>query len=101
MSPTSPVLNQNFRQLKESARLDKRGRLTLGTEVSSRQYRVMINEAGQILLDPVINIPERELWLWKNREAIDSLKKGMEQAASGDLHDLGSFANYADEEIDE
>ncbi|MBD2419587.1 hypothetical protein H6G54_18135 [Anabaena cylindrica FACHB-243] len=95
------ISDQNFQQIKESASIDKRGRLTLGAEATSKQYRVMKNKSGQILLDPVVNIPERELWLWKNPEATDSLKKGMQEAAAGELHDLGSFAEYADLEIDD
>ncbi|MFM6309776.1 MAG: hypothetical protein ACKPGB_16195, partial [Dolichospermum sp.] len=59
---------------------------------------------GQILLDPVdpvVNISERELWLWKNPEAMASLQKGIQEAAAGELNDLGSFAEYADLDIDE
>jgi hypothetical protein len=95
------ISDQNFQQIKESASIDKRGRLTLGVEATSKKYRVMKNQSGQILLDPVVNIPERELWLWKNPEAQASLEKGMQQAATGELHDLGSFAEYTDLEIDD
>jgi hypothetical protein len=95
------ISDQNFQQIKASATIDKRGRLTLGVEAKSKQYRVMKNQFGQILLDPVVNIPEHELWLWKNPEAMASLKKGMQEAAAGELHDLGSFAECADLEIDD
>jgi hypothetical protein len=95
------IVDQDFRPVKEYARIDKRGRLTLGKEAKSQQYRVMVNSCGQILLDPIQNIPERELWLWKNSEALASLEKGVEQAASGELHDLGSFEEYVDLEIDD
>lgn len=95
------VSDDNFQQIKESASIDDRGRLTLGAEAKSKKYRVFINSSGQILLDPVVNIPERELWLWKNPQARASLQKGMQQAAAGELHDLGSFAEYADLEIDD
>jgi len=95
------ISDQNFQQIKVSATIDKRGRLKLGAEAKSKKYRVMKNRFGQILLDPVVNISERELWLWKNPEAIASLDKGIEEASDGELHDLGSFAEYADLEIDD
>lgn len=101
MLANSPIANQNFREIKEIVRTDNRGRLTIGQEVKSKKYRVLINDVGQILLDPVKNIPERELWLWKNPGARASLERGLQQAASREVQDLGSFAQYGDLEIDD
>ncbi|WP_315788978.1 hypothetical protein [Fischerella sp. JS2] len=94
------IENQNFHLIKETASADDRGRLTLGAVAKTKSYRVLINEVGQILLDPVVNFPERELWIWQNSVARNSLELGIKQA-SGELHDLGSFAQYADLEIEE
>ena len=47
----SMIANQNFRMIKETARTDNQGRLTLGNEGKEKNYRVMMNDAGQILLD--------------------------------------------------
>lgn len=95
------IENQNFQLIKDAVRSDDRGRLTLGAIAKTKSYRVLINEAGQILLDPVVNIPERELWIWQNSVARASLEVGIQQANSGELHDLGSFAQFADLDIDE
>ncbi len=59
----------------------------------------MVNDAGQILLDPVVSIPERELWLWQNPSALASVQRGIQQSAAGESHELGSFAQYADFEV--
>jgi hypothetical protein len=95
------IENQNFRLIKNTARTDNRGRLTLGAVAKAKSYRIMINDAGQILLDPVLCFPEAELWLWQNSLARNSLERGLQQASAGEVHDLGSFAQYADLEIDE
>ncbi len=63
------------------------------------RFEVHMNEAGQILLSPRMIHP-REAWLYKNPEALASLRRGIRQAAEGKLHYLGSFAKYADDEID-
>ncbi|WP_392480541.1 hypothetical protein [Nostoc sp. C110] len=95
------IENQDFQIVKDSVKTDGKGRLTLGTVAKAKSYRVLINELGQILLDPIVNIPQRELWIWQNSVARNSLEVGIKQASSGELHDLGSFAQYADLEIDE
>ena len=101
MLANSPIADENFREIKKIVRTDNQGRLMIGQEVKSKKYRVLINDVGQILLDPIKNIPERELWLWKNHGAFASLERGLKQAASREVQDLGSFAQYGDLEIDD
>lgn len=95
------MADQDFRVVKDAVRPDSRGRLTLGQVVKAKSYRVMINDAGQILLDPVVSIPERELWLWQNPEALASVQRGIEHSAAGNGRYLGDFAQYADLEIED
>lgn len=101
MIPNTPIADTNFQQIKHSSRADDRGRLTVGAVAKKKNYRVMINELGQILLDPIVNIPEREIWLWRNQSALESLKSGLQEAAAGETQDYGSFAEYADLDIDD
>lgn len=101
MSLNTPIVNSNFREIKHSSRADDRGRLTVGAVAKKKNYRVMINELGQILLDPIVNIPEQEMWFWKNQSAQESLKRGLEEAEAGETQDLGSFAEYADLDIND
>lgn len=91
----------NFQVVKDVVHSDSRGRLTLGQVAKAKSYRVSVNEAGQILLDPVVSIPERELWLWQNHDTTASVQRGIQQSASGETKELGSFAQYADSEIEE
>lgn len=96
----SPIVNSNFKEIK-SSRADERGRLTIGAIAKKKNYRVMVNQSGQILLDPIVSIPEREIWLWRNLAALDSLQEGLSQAEAGETKAIGSFAEYADLDIDD
>ena len=61
---------------------------------SFRIYR----DGGKIVLEPVIEVPEKDHWIYKDPKALASLMKGIKDAEEGNLHDLGSFAQYAKED---
>lgn len=73
--------NTNFRTLKESIRTDERGRITIGNEAKGKTCQFLVNDLGQILLEPVITIPERERWLFANPKALSSVKQGLKESA--------------------
>jgi len=75
---------------------DERGRITLGSQAGRKAYRVREMPHGEIVLTPVVHIPERELWLWQNPAALAAVREGIAQAGAGEVHDLGSFAAFAD-----
>lgn len=58
-------------------------------------YFVYYNSIGQIILDPQVNIPASELWLFKNKNALASVDKGMLESLNGKTIKRGSFAKYA------
>jgi len=97
----SLVKDTSFRRVTDYIKLDDRKRVGLGGARSlkdSTAYSVYENEAGQIILDPVRLVPESEIWLFKNKKALAAVRKGIEQAGRGEVHDLGSFAQYANED---
>jgi len=73
--------------------LTKEEREELGT---FRIYR----EGVKIILEPIVEVPQKDHWIYKNPKAFASLMKGMKDAEKGRLHDLGSFAQYVDEDAD-
>ena len=42
--------------------------------------------------DPQVMTAAREAWLFKNKKALASVRRGIKDAAEGKLHYLGSFA---------
>ena len=69
--------------------IDGRKRLTLSElPKESKRVRIYKNERGEVLLQPVIEIPASEAWLFKNDEALESVKKGLKEASEGKISKL-------------
>jgi hypothetical protein len=82
-------------------RPDSRGRIVLGSSSKNvSSYKAHFNEDGTIVLEPQIEIPAREAWLYQNPEAIKRVRKGLEDAAQGKVKKRESFSKYADDEIE-
>ena len=90
-----------------SVEADDKGRVTLGKLIQTLQqqvrmahgrFAVYVNEAGQIVLDPTMEMPLREQWIYKNPKALKALQRGLTSAVTKPLVDLGSFAKHADDD---
>ncbi len=93
--------------------IDERKRISLAkvlSEVKARladvpeealHFRVYVNPAGQVLLDPIVSIPAREMWLYRDPALLASLRRSIEQAERRELVDLGSFAKFADDDLED
>ena len=60
----------------QSTRTDSRGRVNLGMSLANRTLIVQ-QRKGEFVLRAV---PEREVWLYKNKAALESVRRGLEQA---------------------
>lgn len=83
----------------EVKKIDSLGRINLGRKFAHEQFSVVQDEFGTFILTPVAVIPKRELWLWQNQEAMSAVREGLEQSARGEVEYLGSFAEYAEDEV--
>jgi hypothetical protein len=81
-------------------RSDSRGRIPLGPKATDKDFRIEYSEDGTISLIPVVFVPEREAWLYENRDAIAQVRAGLTDASEGRVREAGSFAEYADTEIE-
>lgn len=92
-----------MRKQKATVSMDDKQRICL-TRVLSKEERENFNsfriyrDKGKIVLEPVVLVPEKDHWIYKDRKALISLMKGIKDAEEGRLHDLGSFAQYAEED---
>lgn len=73
---------------------DNKHRVSLGAAIRTPpgiRYKVLQNEIGQILLDPVKSVPAHEAWIYENPDRIAAIKLGIAQAEAGQLAsiDLG------------
>lgn len=82
-------------------RLDSKGRIALGKFISEdvTGFEVLIQEDGSLVLSPTVEIPAREAWLFTNKKALASVKRGLKQAAEGKVtpSDI-DFEKYLDSE---
>ncbi len=80
---------------------DSKGRVALGTANANKLWQVEEQPDGSILLTPMVAVPEREVWFYKNSEAQAMVQKGLEQSRAGETVYLGSFAEYLTKDDEE
>jgi hypothetical protein len=82
-------------------RPDSKGRITLGEWTKGISgFSVHQERNGNIILEPFVEIPVHEKWLYDNKNAFKKVKTGLEQARNSKLIDKGSFSQFADDEIE-
>ena len=85
-------------EARKTVRPDSKGRITLGNLASgASSFKAYRDRKGRIILEPQIEVPAAEAWLWKNPVALKAVRQGLEDSAGGKLVERGSFAKYADE----
>ena len=65
---------------------DSQGRLNLGKRYASSIFLVEVVDDEDLLLKKAAVIPERELWLLKDPEALKSIHRGIEDAKNKRFH---------------
>ncbi|MFL6247889.1 MAG: hypothetical protein ACJ74H_17840 [Thermoanaerobaculia bacterium] len=88
----------SYRLVARDVRPDSRKRIALGRaleDLGDASFNVYRDADGRIILDPQVTIPASEAWLFRNQKAIGSVRRGLAEAAEGDVEPLGSFAQFA------
>jgi hypothetical protein len=74
-----------FEKIADSVKPDAKKRVVL-QKVQIKEgvsYHIYSNSMGQIVLDPQVTIPASEIWLFNNRKALASVRRGLSDAAKG------------------
>ena len=80
-------------------RPDAKGRITLGRLAEGISgFRVSQTPDGSLHLLPLKEIPAREVWLYRNPQALAAVEEGMRQSGRGETVRMSSFAKYANDE---
>ena len=87
-------------QLDKILRPDAKGRICLGAiSRGISGYKVIIDEdTMEITLKPYTEMPLSEKWLFNNKEALESVKRGLKQSSENKTTYRGSFSKYAEED---
>jgi len=89
-----------MQQVIQQLRPDTKGRINLGKLAEGvSSFHVHQTEDGTIMLEPYSEVPAREKWLFEHPDVLNAVKTGLTQAALGNSISMGSFAEYADEDI--
>ena len=87
--------------LPKIVRPDAKGRITLGHLADGVSgYTIIETEDHKLILDPYVEIPVREKWLFESKTALKKIGRGLQDAAKGRLSSKGSFAKFADDDIE-
>ncbi|CZO60809.1 hypothetical protein SCO11_01870 [Legionella pneumophila serogroup 1] len=82
-------------------RPDSKGRISLGSIAKGISGFSMHQEPdGKVILEPFVEIPAKEKWLFENTAALQKVQTGLVQAKNGLLIDKGSFSQFADDKIE-
>ena len=90
-----------YRLVARDVRPDSRKRVALGRaldDLGDASFNVYRDDEGRIILDPQVSIPASEAWLFRNRKALDSVRRGLADAADGKSESIGSFARFAQDD---
>lgn len=70
--------------------LDSRNRIPLTKVLRNCEAKTfdMYWENDKLILVPMVEIPERETWVYKNKKVLASLEKGLSDAAHGKVRKL-------------
>lgn len=67
-------------------RPDAKGRVTLGAlAIGVSSFNVTVDRQHRIILEPLVEIPAHEKWLFNNKLALNKVEQGIKDSISGKI----------------
>lgn len=82
----------------KKVRPDSKGRIFLGALTDGVSSYTVFKDHGRIILEPNVEVPLREKWLWDNKEALQQVKKGLQDSALKRTKPRGDFTKFVDDD---
>lgn len=82
----------------KTSNADAKGRIVLGPRHANKMFRVSEQPDGNLLLEPMVTVHEREAWFFKNPQVQEVVQEGIRQSRAGETSYFGSFAEHAEDE---
>lgn len=84
-------------KMTKKVRPDSKGRILLGALAEGVSSYTITKDHGRIILEPNVEIPAKEKWLWENKIALQKVKKGIQDSAAGKIKSRGNFTKFVDD----
>jgi hypothetical protein len=62
---------------------DSKGRIALGPAFANQPVMIEQIDPTEVRIVAAVMIPKREAWLYENKSALQSVKRGLKQVAAG------------------
>ena len=66
----------------KKVRPDAKGRIFLGILTKGVSSYTVTKDNGRIILEPNVEIPAKEKWLWENKKALQQVSDGLNDSAA-------------------
>jgi uncharacterized protein (DUF2249 family) len=80
-----------------NVRPDSKGRILLGSLAAGVSSYTIIKDHDRLILEPNVEIPAREKWLWDNKQALVQVKNGLQDSKNGRIKSRGDFKKFTEE----
>ena len=89
-----------MQQHHKTLRPDSKGRITLGSLSDGVSgFKMTVDKQQRIILEPLVEIPAHEKWLFDNPIALRQIQKGVDDAAKGRVVKQ-DFSQYLSDEAE-
>ena len=96
-------LNEKFVAVDIKA-IDSKNRITLGSKILKlltaqgevEGFQVFYGENGDILLRPMVSIPSKEAWIYRNPKVFKAIKQGLAEAEQGKVEKVKDLDKFFD-----